>query len=98
MAHSTQVSDKPTWMVFAGLIVLTAGTYAISFVDAIKNDREATAWAAMAISTAKAALVVLFFMHLKYEGRWKYTLLIPVAFLAAVLVFALHPDIYNRNM
>lgn len=98
MAHSTTVSDRPTWMVFVALLFLTGGTYAISFIDAIKNDPEATAWAAMGISTAKAALVALFFMHLKYEGRWKYVLLIPVAFLAVVLVIALYPDIYSRNM
>ncbi|MEQ8763140.1 MAG: cytochrome C oxidase subunit IV family protein [Planctomycetota bacterium] len=97
MAQSANVSDKPTWMVFIALIFLTAGTYVISFIGVIKESVEATAWAAMAISTAKAALVVLFFMHLKYEGRWKYTLLIPVAFLAVVLVMALYPDIYTRN-
>jgi cytochrome c oxidase subunit 4 len=45
-------------------------------------------WAAI-----KAALVGLYFMHLKYEGKWVYLALIPAAFLAIVLVTALIPDI-----
>jgi cytochrome c oxidase subunit 4 len=41
----------------------------------------------------KAALVAMFFMHLKFEGRWKYVAVVPPAILATILVFLLMPDI-----
>ena len=31
----------------------------------------------MAVSCTKAMLVILFFMHVKYEANWKYVLTIP---------------------
>ena len=45
-------------------------------------------WAAI-----KAGLVAWFFMHLKFEGRWVYLLIVPACILAAVLVLALCPDV-----
>jgi cytochrome c oxidase subunit 4 len=45
-------------------------------------------WAAI-----KAALVGLYFMHLKYEGKWVYLALLPAAVLAVVLVVGIFPDI-----
>ena len=50
----------------------------------------------MLLAVIKASLVGLFFMHLLFEGRWKYMMLIPTAFLACVAVFALVPDIAMR--
>ena len=47
----------------------------------------------MGMATAKAALVALFFMHLKFEGRWKYVLVVPPLILMIVLILALCPDI-----
>jgi cytochrome c oxidase subunit IV len=40
----------------------------------------------------KASLVGWYFMHLKFEGRWVYYMLIPAGILAAVFIFALYPD------
>src|SRR5271154_601627 len=40
----------------------------------------------------KAVLVGLYFMHLRYEGKWVYIALIPAALLAIVLVTGLIPD------
>ena len=51
----------------------------------------------MAVSAGKALLVVLFFMHLKYEANWKYVLTIPTLGMAAFLVIALGPDIGART-
>jgi len=45
------------------------------------------------LSTAKIILVVMFFMHLKFEGNWKYVLLAPTTILAIGLPMALMPDI-----
>jgi len=41
----------------------------------------------------KAGLVGWYFMHLKFEGKWVYFLIVPAVVLAAVLVLALGPDI-----
>jgi cytochrome c oxidase subunit 4 len=46
----------------------------------------------MALAVTKATLVAMFFMHLKFEGRWVYLLLVPAGLLAAGLVLALYPD------
>lgn len=47
----------------------------------------------LGVAMAKALFVMLFFMHLKFEGRWKYVLLLPTAILAIGLPLALLPDI-----
>lgn len=41
------------------------------------------------VATAKALFVMLYFMHLKFEGRWKYALLAPTVALAMGLVVTL---------
>jgi cytochrome c oxidase subunit IV len=40
----------------------------------------------------KAGLVGWYFMHLKFEGKWVYLLIVPAVVLAAILVLALVPD------
>ena len=47
----------------------------------------------MAVACAKATCVLLFFMHIKFEGNWKYILLAPTTILAIGLPIALMPDI-----
>ena len=42
----------------------------------------------LAVATAKALFVMLYFMHLKYEGSWKYALLAPTILLAAGIIVA----------
>lgn len=55
------------------------------------------AWAfMMAVSCTKAMLVILFFMHLKYEADWKYVLTIPASLMSLFLVLMLVPDIGMR--
>jgi cytochrome c oxidase subunit 4 len=65
---SSDVHISPNWnyfAVFGGLMVLTAITVAVSFVDlGWANDV-----AAIGIAVAKATLVILFFMHVKYGTR-----------------------------
>ena len=50
----------------------------------------------MAVSCAKAGLVICFFMHLKYEADWKYVLTIPASIMSIFLVLALVPDVGLR--
>jgi cytochrome c oxidase subunit 4 len=47
----------------------------------------------LAVASAKALLVMIYFMHLKFEGRWKFVLLAPTIILALGLPLALLPDV-----
>ena len=87
--------------VFGALCVLTAAsfwTYADWPVEWPFHDQPAVGWAfMMAVSCTKALLVVLFFMHVKYEASWKYVLTVPPVFMSIFLALALVPDIGLRN-
>jgi len=50
----------------------------------------------MAVSCTKAMLVILFFMHVKYEANWKYVLTIPCAMMSIFLMLMLIPDVGMR--
>jgi len=50
----------------------------------------------MAVSCTKAMLVILFFMHLKWEANWKWVLTVPASLMSLLLVLALVPDIGLR--
>ena len=55
-------------------------------------------WAMMmAVSCAKAMLVILFFMHMKWEANWKYVLTIPASMMSIFLLLMLVPDIGRRT-
>ncbi|MBT4866779.1 MAG: cytochrome C oxidase subunit IV family protein, partial [Planctomycetaceae bacterium] len=47
----------------------------------------------MGVAVAKAMFVLTYFMHLKFEGNWKFVLLAPTCALALGLPLALLPDI-----
>ena len=60
------------------------GFTALSVVfDVMSFDNHAiTIVLVMAVAVAKALCVMMFFMHLKFEGNWKYVLLAPTTILA----------------
>ena len=47
----------------------------------------------MVVAVAKASFVIAYFMHVKYEGRWIYAMLLPTIILACAIPAALMPDI-----
>lgn len=51
--------------IFAALMVLTAATVAVAYVDLGRLNT----FVALAIAVTKASLVVLFFMHVKYSTK-----------------------------
>ena len=53
---------------------------------------------ALAIASVKAAFVCLFFMHLKFEGKLIYLILIVPLILTVLLICALIPDIVHSPM
>ena len=77
--------------VFYALIVLTGIELLCSLIPA--SMRGFMIFLLLVLAVAKAVLVAMYFMHLKFEGRWKHVAVIPPLILAAVLVFALMPDI-----
>lgn len=52
----------------------------------------------LAVSSVKALLVILFFMHLLWEANWKYVLTIPAALMSLFLVCMLVPDVGRRTV
>ena len=82
--------------VFGGLVVLTIISFWIGN-SSLKDTMPTSAWAGMmAVSCGKAMLVILFFMHLKWEANWKYVLTIPAGMMSVFLVCMLIPDIGMR--
>ena len=61
-------------------------------------DNKVVGWGSMmAVSAAKAMLVILFFMHLWWEKRWKYVLTVPAFIMGVLLVMLLVPDVGFRT-
>jgi cytochrome c oxidase subunit 4 len=83
--------------VFVALCVLTSASFFTYSPMWPWRDNPQVGWAfMMAVSCTKAMLVILFFMHVKYEANWKYVLTIPASFMSIFLVLALVPDVYYR--
>ena len=77
--------------IFITLVVLTVVTVAVAFIPNLKEWQKVLL--ALAIASVKASFVVLYFMHLKFEGKLIYLILIvPVAF-CIILVVSLLPDV-----
>ncbi len=82
-AHGPHVLSPGVLLATAGsLMVLTALTVATSRIDL----GEWNVVLALAIACTKAAIVALFFMHLKYENRFQLVVLIAAALFAALFV------------
>ena len=83
--------DKIYMKVFVALCVLTLLS---AIADVLKGASPGSVGVVvLAIAAAKAACVMLFFMHLKWERGWKYVLLAPTTILAIGFPIALMPDI-----
>lgn len=82
--------------IFTLLVLLTLATFGSLFIQQRFHDQ----WSPttntvfiLLVATAKASLVLFYFMHWRYERSWKYVLTIPTLILAIVAVLALMPDI-----
>ena len=81
--HGTHVMPPSVLLgTAAALMVLTVLTVATSRVDLGQWN----VVLALAIACSKAALVALFFMHLKYENRFQLVVLVSAALFAALFV------------
>jgi cytochrome c oxidase subunit IV len=87
------VPTRVYYLIFAALMVGTYLTVQAAFIDlGVFNTV-----VALGIACAKATLVILFFMHVKYEANWKYVLTIPASIMSVFLILALVPDVGFRN-
>ena len=77
-------------LIFAILCVCTA--LSVIF-DVIHLSKPLTIVLVMSVAITKALCVMMFFMHLKFEGNWKFVLLAPTTILAIGLPLALFPDV-----
>ena len=95
MAHDDHGDHHaPYFMVFVALCVCTLLSAAADIVDLrAMLGYFGLVVIVFSIAVAKALFVMVYFMHLKFEGRWKYVLLAPTVILAIGLPLALLPDI-----
>ena len=89
--HDQSGHVKTYIKVFISLTIFTAVEY--FYAHLFKDAFVVLVLGLMTWAIIKAALVGLYFMHLKYEGRWIFAMLIPAGLLGVVLVCALMPDI-----
>ncbi|WP_437223174.1 cytochrome C oxidase subunit IV family protein [Planctomicrobium sp. SH661] len=76
--------------IFIALCICTAISVALDIVEITPLLLVALV---LAVAMAKALFVLTYFMHLKFEGRWKFIILAPTAILAVGLMVALAPDV-----
>jgi cytochrome c oxidase subunit 4 len=83
------------WLIFVILCVLTGfSALADKMTDWNYLDKGVLlTFMVLAVACAKAMFVMLYFMHLKFEGKWKFVLLAPTMILAMAIPAALMPDI-----
>ncbi len=80
--------------VFLILCVLTGASFFTYSSYWPFKETPQVGWAfMMAVSCAKAMLVILVFMHLLWEANWKYMLTIPASCMSLFLVLMLVPDV-----
>jgi len=78
--------------------VLTAISFGVGNWENLRHNSPHTMWAMMmAVSCAKAMLVILFFMHMLWEANWKYVLTIPASMMSVFLLLMLVPDVGRRT-
>ena len=89
-------SHAPYLKVFWSLLVLTVLEYA--YAKFLPLGFAALVGGLMVLAITKAFLVGWYFMHLKFEGRWVYLMLVPVCLLAAIVVVGLSPDMAYHQL
>jgi cytochrome c oxidase subunit 4 len=90
--HEHIVSYKIIVIIWLVLLVLTGVTVAVSYVDLGALN----IWIALGIASTKSALVISFFMHMKYERPiFKLCLLVALCILAIFVGFTFFDVLYR---
>lgn len=92
MSHEHHESHAATY--FAVFLTLCLFTGLSVLADVFRfGNKNVLIVIVLAIASAKALCVMMYFMHLKFERAWKYLLLAPTFILASAIPFALMPDV-----
>jgi cytochrome c oxidase subunit 4 len=81
--HVHVVAPRVLLAVFAGLMVLTLITVGVTYFD---FGRTVNVWLALGIAVAKAALVALYFMHLRWDSRFNGLVFVASFFFIALFI------------
>ena len=79
--------------IFLSLIILTAVTVAVAFIDLGAGSDVV----ALAIASLKATLVALYFMHVKYSTRLTWLTVIGGVFWLLLLLGLVYSDYWSRG-
>jgi len=93
MSNHVIVPVRHYYLIFLTLMVCTAITVAVAFVDLGPLN----AVVAMTIAVLKATLVVLFFMHVKYSTRLTWAVVIGSVFWLGILIVMTAGDYLTRR-
>jgi cytochrome c oxidase subunit 4 len=88
--HATE-AHAPYLRVWGALAFFTAVEYFYAYF--FKDSFLVLVLGLLFWAIIKAGLVGWYFMHLKFEGRWVYILIVPAFVLATILTTALCPDV-----
>ena len=95
MAEHEEQHIQPYTHLLAVLVALLALTALTIWASRIELGR-LNIWLTLLIASIKSSIVLLFFMHLKYEGRFIRTTFIVTVFTLAILIGFLFWDISFR--
>jgi len=87
------VPTRTYYLIFLTLMVCTAVTVAVAFIDLGPLN----VVVAMAIAVLKATLVVLFFMHVKYSTRLTWAVVAGSVFWLGILLVMTLGDYLTRS-
>ena len=88
-----EAHNEPSDKMYLAIAASLAGLTIVSYVgDLLHLPRPALIGLVLLVALVKATLVAAFFMHLKVDWTKVKVMIVPALVLAAVLVFALLPD------
>src|SRR5262245_21199458 len=73
--------------VFGALCALTVTSVIADMIGGVVG-RTLVVLIVLVVASFKALFVMMYFMHLKFEGKWKYVLLAPTTILALAIIAA----------
>lgn len=91
-AHDEHHPHVNYWAIFGALCLLTVASVIADMMGGAMG-KVILGLVVLTVACFKAMFVMLYFMHLKFEGKWKFVLLAPTTILALAIIAALMPDI-----
>src|SRR5919109_4510382 len=88
------VTRKTYFVIWALLMLFTALTFGVSFVDL----GPWSAFIAVVIAATKATIIALFFMHIKYADRLTQVVAVAALFWLAIMFVLTASDFFTRYL